>query len=270
MSVFDKPEHHSVLQLESSLRVRRALADGELELFYQPVVEVGGGGSLVSLEALLRWRDPDRGVLLPEAFLPFIEHSALVDDIAEWVFREVCRQLAEWRMRGFCPSVSFNVPARALERRDFAQFVTQTADVYGTDLTKVAAEITETNPVSVEEVMPTLRTLRDAGMVLALDDFGIGYSSLARLRSMPFTVLKTDRSFMHGVPGDPVAEELLDGIITLGKRLGMRVIVEGVESAEQERKLTALGCRVAQGYHLGSPVPGAEIEARWADCQVLL
>lgn len=264
MVLFDQPESHSVLELEATLRARRGLGNGELELFYQPVVEIAAGGRLGGLEALIRWRDPDRGLLLPEAFLPFIEHSPLVEEISEWVFREVCRQLAEWSERGFSPGVSFNVPARLLRRPGFAAFVIRTAADFGTDLSRVAVEITETSPVALEEVLPTLTALRKAGFALSLDDFGTGYSSLARLRAMPFTLLKTDRSFMTGIPGDPVAEELLEGIISLGKTLGMTVIVEGVETQEQERELLRLGCCVAQGYHLGPPAPPEETEARWA------
>ena len=131
----------------------------------------------------------------------------------------------------------------------------RTAREYRADPTRLAVEITETSPVDLEDVMPTLSLLREGGIVLSLDDFGTGYSSLARLRAMPFTLLKTDRSFMSGIPGDRVAEELMEGIIALGKTLGLRVIVEGVESAEQEQELLRLGCRIAQGYHLGPPCP---------------
>lgn len=264
MVLFDQPESHSVLELESTLRARRALANGELELFYQPVVEIADGGGLGGLEALIRWRDPDRGMLLPEAFLPYIEHSPLVEEISEWVFTDVCMQLSEWSERGFSPRISFNVPARLLRHQGFAAFVLRTAAEFGADLGRLAAEITETSPVALEEVLPTLTALRDAGLVLSLDDFGTGYSSLARLRTMPFTLLKTDRSFMTGIPGDRVAAELLEGIISLGRTLGMTVIVEGVETADQERELLRLGCRVAQGYHLGAPAQPAEIEAAWS------
>lgn len=264
VALFDKPQNYSVTELESTLRIRRALSLGELELFYQPVVEIADDHGLSRLEALLRWRDPDRGLVLPGSFLPFVEQSSLVVEIAEWVFTEICRQLSEWSRRGFSPRISFNVPARQLQHPGFAAFVTKTASAYGVDLMRLAAEITETSPIALEEVMPALTALREAGLLLSLDDFGTGYSSLARLRSMPFTLLKTDRSFMTGIPGDPVAEELLEGIIALGKALGMRVIVEGVETAEQEREILRLGCRTAQGYHLGPPAPAAEIEARWS------
>ena len=263
LALFDQPGSHSVLELESTLRTRRALSKGELELFYQPVVDIADGHRLWALEALLRWRDPDRGLLLPGAFLPFVEQTTLVVEIAEWVCTEVCRQTAEWGSRGFKPKVSFNIPARQLQSADFADFVIETAKRYDADLTRLVAEITETSPISLEEVTPTLDALRQAGCVLSLDDFGTGYSSLSRLRAMPFTVLKTDRSFMHGIPGDSVAEELLEGIIALGKALGMSVIVEGVENEGQEHELLRLGCRMAQGYHLGMPAPAAEIEARW-------
>ncbi len=264
LAMFDEPESYSLLELESTLLIRRALSNGELELFYQPVVELAYGHELSCLEALVRWRDPDRGLVLPGAFLPFVEHSALVVEIAEWVFTEVCRQLAAWNSRGFHPCVSFNVPARQLQRPDFADFVIDTAAQYGTDLGRVAVEITEASLSSLEDVLPTLCKLREAGLLLSLDDFGTGYSSLARLRSMPFTLIKTDRSFMDGIPGDGVAAELLEGIIKLGNALGMGVVVEGVESTEQERELIRLGARLAQGFQLGAPAPALEIEALWS------
>jgi EAL domain-containing protein (putative c-di-GMP-specific phosphodiesterase class I) len=200
----------------------------------------------------------------PNDFLPFIEQSALAEDVGEWVFSEVCRQLADWRTRSFEPRVSFNIPLSELKRPGFADFVIRTATHRGADPSRLAIEITETGPIDLEEVGSTLYALCDAGFVLALDDFGTGHSSLARLRSMPFTLLKTDLSFMEGIPGDPVAEELLEGIVALGKTLGLRVIVEGVETAEQEQALLRLGCRIAQGYYLGAPAPAQEIEARWS------
>jgi diguanylate cyclase len=264
LAIFEAHESHSLLELEATLRVRRALAAGELELHYQPVIEIADGGALGGLEAMLRWNDPDRGLLLPETFLPHIEHSLLMEEIGEWVVTEVCRQTTAWSTRGFSPRVSFNIPARQLRRLGFAEFIVVTARRHGTDLTRLAAEITETSPVDLEEVLPTLTALRDAGVALSLDDFGTGYSSLARLRAMPFTLLKTDRTFMAGVPGDRVAEELLEGIIALGKTLGLRVIVEGVETADQLRELQRLGCRIAQGYYLGSPAPPDAIEAHWS------
>jgi diguanylate cyclase (GGDEF)-like protein len=262
--VFDRPAQHSLLELEASQRARRGLARGEFELFYQPVVEIADGRRLAGFEALLRWRDPDRGMLAPEAFLPYLEHSALVEELGEFVFTEVCRQLGEWGSRGFSPRISFNVPARQLRRPDFAEFVIATAETHGVELSRLAAEITETSPVAVDEVLPTLNLLRAAGFVLSLDDFGTGYSSLSRLREMPFSLLKTDRSFLTGIPGDPVGEELLRGIIILGTTLGLEVIVEGVETAEQEHELLRLGARLAQGYHLGAPGPPAEIEEHWS------
>ena len=264
MALFDRPEPHSVLELEATLRARRALARGEFELVYQPVLDIADGRRLGGLEALLRWRDPDRGLLAPAAFLPFIEHSSLIEEIGDWVIEETCRQLASWTDRGFSPPISFNVPARMLRRPGFADYVIAAAARHGADITRLAAEITETSPVVLEDAMPALNALREAGFVLSLDDFGTGYSSLARLRAMPFTLLKTDRTFMNGIPGDRVAAELLEGIVTLGRTLGLVVIVEGVETPEQEQELLRLGCRVAQGYHLGAPAPPEEIEDRWA------
>jgi diguanylate cyclase (GGDEF)-like protein len=267
LKLFEAPERHSLLELETALRARRALAAGEFELFYQPVVEIADGNGLGGLEALLRWNDPDRGLLTPHRFLPFIERSPLMEEIGEWVFVQVCQQLAQWRTRAFTPRVSFNIPAWQLKRPGFAEFIVLMASRHDVDLTKIAAEITESSAVDLESVLPTLNALRDAGFVLSLDDFGTGHSSLARLRSMPFTLLKTDRGFMTGVPGDKIAEDLLAGIISLGHTLGIRVIVEGVETAEQRDALLRLGCRIAQGYYLGPPAPAAEIARRWASLE---
>jgi diguanylate cyclase (GGDEF)-like protein len=264
VAVFEHSERRSLAELETTRRVRQGLAQDELELHYQPVIEIANGGGLAGLEALLRWRDPDRGLVRPGDFLPYIEESPLAEELGEWVFAEVCRQLGDWRTRAFEPRVSVNIPLSHLRRPGFADFMTGTATRRGADLTRVAIEITETGPIELDEVAPALRTLRDAGLALALDDFGTGHSSLARLRSLPFTLLKTDRSFMDGIPGDSVAEELLAGIIALGKALGLRVIVEGVETPEQARALMRMGCQVAQGYHLGSPEPPEAIEARWS------
>jgi len=264
-AVFQSTDGHSLAELETTLRVRRALERDQLELFYQPVVEVADGFGLGGLEALLRWRDPDRGVIGPGAFLPYLDDSPLVEEIGEWVFGQVCRQLSEWGSRGFSPRMSFNIPARQLRRPGFAEFITSTAAAHGADITRIAAEIIETSTADLETVVPTLDALRAVGMSLSLDDFGAGYSSLARLRDMPFSLLKTDLSFMRGIPNDPSAVELMHGIISLGRTMGMVVIVEGVETAAQLDALRAAGCRVAQGYHLGRPAPPEQIERDWAD-----
>jgi diguanylate cyclase (GGDEF)-like protein len=264
VAVFERSEPHALAELEATRRVREGLAHGQFELHYQPVIEIADGAGLAGLEALLRWRDPDRGLIRPDAFLPFIEESALAEEVGEWVFAEVCRQLADWGQRSFEPRVSLNIPLRQLRRPGFAHFLVRTAAQRGTDMARLALEITESGPIDLQEVGPTLSALCDAGLALALDDFGTGHSSLARLRALPFTLLKTDRSFMDGIPGDRVAEELLQGIIALGNTLRLRVIVEGVETAEQELALLRLGCRFAQGYHLGAPAPAHEIEARWS------
>jgi diguanylate cyclase (GGDEF)-like protein len=261
--IFDRVVERPYLELEATLRVRRALAAGELELHYQPVIEIADGSGLGGLEALLRWRDPDRGLVMPGEFLPLLEHSPLLEEIGEWVFGEVCRQLEVWRARGFEPRVSFNVPARQLRRPGFADHILRVAEETGADLTRLAAEITESANVDLEPVMPVLRRLRAAGLVLSLDDFGTGYASFARLRDMPFSLLKTDLSFMRGVPDDPTAVELLQAMVTLGRTLGLVVIVEGVETERQLARVLEIGVRVAQGWLFDRALPPDEIEARY-------
>ena len=261
--VFDRVVERPYRELEATLRVRRALAAGELELHYQPVIEIADGDALGGLEALLRWRDPDRGLVMPGEFLPLLDRSPLLEEIGEWVFAEVCRQLQDWRERGFNPRVSFNLPARQLRRPGFADYILRIAEETGTDLTRIAAEITESANVDLEPVLPVLLKLRAAGLVLSLDDFGIGYASFARLRDMPFSLLKTDLSFMRGVPDDETAVELLHAMVTLGKTLGLVVIVEGVETERQLERVLEIGVRVAQGYLFARALPPDEIEARY-------
>ncbi|MEA2125200.1 MAG: hypothetical protein QOI80_1982, partial [Solirubrobacteraceae bacterium] len=262
--VFERARERPFSELEATLRVRHALAVGELELHYQPVIEIAAGGGLGGLEALIRWRDPDRGLVMPGQFLPLIEHSPLLEELGEWVFTEVCRQLADWRTRGFTPRVSFNIPARQLRRPGFGEFVLRVAAETGTDLTRIAAEITESANVDLDPVLPVLDQLCDAGLVLSLDDFGKGYSSFARLRDMPFSLLKTDLSFMRGVPADTTAVDVLEAMVRLGTTLGLVTIVEGVETEAQLDALLAIGVRVAQGFLFGRAAPAAEIEARYA------
>ncbi len=250
-------------ELEATLRVRQALTNGELELHYQPVIEIADGGGLGGLEALLRWRDPDRGLVFPGQFLGLIEHSPLLEEIGEWVVAEVCRQLAEWRTRGFTPRVSFNIPARQLRRPGFAGYVLATAAEYEIDLPRVAAEITESANVDLEPVQPVLRELCDAGLVLSLDDFGTGYSSFARLRDMPFSLLKTDLSFMQGIPESRASVDVMEAMVQLGRSLGLVTIVEGVETEAQLECLLGIGVRVAQGFLFGRAAPASETEARY-------
>ena len=261
--IFDRATARPYRELEATLRIRRALAAGELELHYQPVIEIADGGGLGGLEALLRWRDPDRGLVMPGEFLPHLDRSPLLEEIGEWVFAEVCRQLRDWRVRGFDPRVSFNLPARQLRRPGFADYIVRVAEETGADLTRIAAEITESANVDLEPALPVLLKLREAGLVLSLDDFGIGYAHFARLRDMPFSLLKTDRSFMRGVPEDPTAVELLHAMTKLGQTLGLVVIVEGVETEPQLERVLDIGVRVAQGWLFDRALPPDEVEARY-------
>ncbi len=247
-AVFERHNERSFRELEATLRVRRALAAREFELHYQPVIEIADGGGLGGLEALIRWRDPDRGLVMPGDFLPFIEGTTLLEDLGEWVYGEVCRQLEAWRVVGFTPRVSFNLPARQLLDDRFAELVIGRAQQTGADLSRIAIEVTESAHVDLASVLPRLERLRAAGLALSLDDFGTGYSSFARLRDMPFTLLKTDRSFMRDVPDDPKAVDFLEAIVRLGDTLGLVVIVEGVETEPQRERLLEIGVRVAQGW----------------------
>ena len=247
-------------RLQGSTRLRRALANDEFQLHYQPIFDVARG-ALIGVEALLRWHDPERGNVPPGAFIPLAEETGLIEAIGDWVVHAVCRQQAEWARRGLTPQISFNVSPRQLRRLDFAERVAEHVRETGADPTKLTAELTESatmeDPAESEAI---LRALHRLGLQLALDDFGSGYSSLSRLREMPVATLKIDRAFMREVPGNREATACLSAILSLSVALGRTAVAEGVETEEQRAFLAEAGCPLAQGFLLARPLPPEGVE----------
>ena len=241
-------------------RLRRALDQGELQLHYQPIFGVNTG-SLVALEALLRWEDPDRGMISPAEFIPVAERTGMIDALGDWVLAAVCAQQASWAARGLLPHISFNVSPSQLRRGDFLARVRDRLGASGADPARLMVELTESSTLEDPALAEGLvRELHGLGLRIALDDFGTGYSSLSRLRELPVSTLKIDRAFMREVPERPEAAAVVTAILQLARALGRTAVAEGVETEAQRAFLAREGCPLAQGFLLGAPAPAEALE----------
>jgi diguanylate cyclase (GGDEF)-like protein/PAS domain S-box-containing protein len=254
-TVYAGVTHDPLERLSLSRRLRRAIARGELALHFQPIVWTASG-RLHSMEALLRWQDPDRGLVHPDAFIPAAEEMGLLDPIGAWVVDALAEQIVRWRGEGLEPRVSFNVSPRQLLRPDFAVELGEQLRGTGVDPTLLTMELTESATLREPELIgPLLRELRALGLQLAIDDFGAGWSSLSRLRALPVQTLKIDRSFLREIPEDPESGAIVRAIIALSDALGMTTVAEGVEQPVQQHFLAAQGCPLSQGRLFGDALP---------------
>ena len=252
----------SVERLTLETGLRRALEDGSLKLHYQPQVEMKTG-KIIGAEALLRWEHPQRGHISPGSFIPIAEASGLIVPIGEWVFRTACRQLRQWEQDGLPPiTVSINISPRQFMSRRLVATLLSIIRETGADPRHIELEITETMIMrNIDQSVETLTQLRAAGMHVAVDDFGVGYSSLNQLTRLPASSMKIDRSFIANLPGDLPSGSITEAIIAMAKRLKLRVIAEGVENAAQLEFLRANHCEAFQGYYFSRPVTAAEATA---------
>jgi EAL domain-containing protein (putative c-di-GMP-specific phosphodiesterase class I) len=260
--LFDPAMNREDLErLELQTDLRRAVARNELRLFYQPIVRLTDG-ALEGLEALVRWEHPQRGLLAPEVFIPVAEETGLIVPVGRWVFREACRQLKEWQQRCRLPAgfyVSVNVSVSQLLQDDVVARVRGHLEETGLAPECLRMELTESALMrETESSLATLSELRALGLCLAVDDFGTGYSSLSYVKRFPIDVLKIDRSFVNSL--DAKDEAILKAIVAVGRTLNLELIAEGVETAEQAMRLTALGCEHGQGFRYYRPLPAEVLE----------
>jgi diguanylate cyclase (GGDEF)-like protein/PAS domain S-box-containing protein len=244
-------------RLELTSRLRAALAGDELELHFQPVFALESG-RVTGVEALLRWNDPERGMVSPGEFIPLAEETGLIEPIGEWVLNAVCRQAREWQDLGLDVDVAFNVSPQELTRPGFARRLGERMAAHGVRRGCLTMEIIESalsEPAAVGEV---LRQVGDLGVSVAIDDFGAGFSSLTRLRHLTVHILKLDRAFLAGVPEDARGGGFITAILGLARQLGLRVVAEGIETEAQLDFLRAEGAGHGQGFHLGRPVPAGQ------------
>ncbi len=242
------------------------LANRQLQwvLHYQPKVELATG-TLVGMEALVRWQHPEHGLLFPDSFIAAAEECGAIDALTEWVLHDAMRQLAEWRTQGLQIQMSVNVSMEDLHAPDFSQRVGLLLSKTCVSPQDVMLEITESRLMSTSSApLENLIRLRMQRFGLSIDDFGTGHSSLAQLRDVPFTELKVDRGFVQGARNNPSIRPILEGSIGIAKRLGMKSVAEGVETEDDWYLLREIGCDFAQGFFIGAPMTPNHLPA-WFD-----
>ena len=243
--------------IEASLR--RALERQEFVLYYQPKINLRSG-AIVGVEALIRWQHPERGLLLPEQFVPIAEDCGLILPIGRWVLRESCRQVRAWLQAGLPPiTLAVNTSALEFRAKDFLENICAILEQTRLEPRYLELELTESILMrDAESTATLLHALADLGVKLAIDDFGTGYSSLSYLRKFPINTLKIDQSFVSQLTSNPDDAAIAMAVIGLGKSLKQRVIAEGVETAEQYAFLLTQQCDEGQGYYFGRPMPAGE------------
>jgi diguanylate cyclase (GGDEF)-like protein len=245
------------LALEADLSA--AVDDDQLFLLYQPIFDLVGQ-RMMGVEALVRWRHPQRGVVAPASFIPLAEESRLIVPIGRWVLEEACRQAASWSAEGLGLGISVNVSAYQLNRGEFAEDVRAALESSGIAPSMLTLEITETALVrDVPAACERLQEVKALGVRVAIDDFGTGYASLSHLQRMPVDILKIDRSFVAALNDGGQSRELLAAIIGVGQSLSLSVVAEGIEEHEQRVTLEEMGCEMAQGFLLGHPSAAGDI-----------
>jgi diguanylate cyclase (GGDEF)-like protein len=265
--LFDVAQDNAITTRHESIeRIRRALAENEFVLHFQPKVDMQSG-RIVGVEALIRWQHPEFGLLPPANFLPVIEGHSLIIDIGEWVIESALSQLDRWNNSGLNLPVSVNIDASQLQRGGFIDQLTVLLARYpGIKHGQLELEILESSALDdVEHVAMLMQQCRELGVNFSLDDFGTGYSSLTYLKRLPAETLKIDRSFVLDMLDDPDDLAIVKGVIGLAAAFRRQVIAEGVETIAHGTRLIALGCSLAQGYCIARPMPADEIPG-WVAC----
>lgn len=261
VNVFQPESYESAigrLELESSLR--RAIERGELQLLYQPVVSVEG--RVESLEALLTWRHPIRGMISPGEFIPIAEECGLISHIGSWVLLEACLAGAGWRRAGLGePRISLNVSARQFEQDNFVDTMAVALAISGFPPQSLELELTESCVMrDLNRSAGRMAQIRDLGVSIAIDDFGTGYSSLSYLHRLPVNCIKIDQSFLRGIAEVDGSLPVIQGIVRLARGMHLTVVAEGVETQEELELVRLAGCDKVQGHLLGPPLRAEEVE----------
>ena len=236
--------------------LRQALAKGELQLYYQPIMELATG-VLYGAEALLRWNSFDLGMVGPDKFIPIAEERGMIVEIGRWVIREGCRTAVAWNAMRSQPYVlAINLSSRQFMQQDFLTMITDCLQETGCHPQWLKFEITESLLLhDSDHIRQTLEALHSIGIAIAIDDFGTGYSALGYLNKFPVSQVKIDRSFISDIATNTESALLVKAIVAMADSLGKDLVAEGVETAEQAEILAQLGCQYVQGYYYGRPVP---------------
>jgi EAL domain-containing protein (putative c-di-GMP-specific phosphodiesterase class I) len=238
----------------------QAIEDQRLHLLYQPKVSLRDG-SVARVEALMRWDDPELGVVEPSRFIPLAEQHGLIDDLTLWGLRTILRQWLDWNDEGIDTSIAFNISALSLQHLDFPDLVERMCRGLGVPCDRLVLELTEGATQPLVKLMDTLTRFRIKGIGLAIDDFGTGYSSLMQLRQLPFTEVKIDQAFVADAPRSRDCRLIIQTIAELAHGLGLTATAEGVETSEQLRLVRELGCDIVQGYLISPPIAPEELKS---------
>jgi diguanylate cyclase (GGDEF)-like protein len=234
--------------------LRAAMANNELELYYQPKIDARSG-KVTAAEALLRWQHPKHGLVMPGQFIPLAERSGLIGPLGNWVIEAACKQGRAWRDKGLRMRVAINLSAYQMRQDDIADRITEALGRYRIHPSLLTCEITESAAMEdTRATQETMRRLGELGTHLSIDDFGTGYSSLSYLRQLPAEELKIDRSFVMDVEHSADARAVVDAVVKLAHALGLKVVAEGVENPRQQQILVELGCDELQGYLFAKPM----------------
>jgi len=256
----DDMKRRAIERLSLETRLRRAVHDGQLLLHYQPQISLATG-KVIGVEALVRWDDPERGIVHPSSFIPLAEESRLILPLGEWVLRTACAQMRTWRaMHLDVPHISVNLSARQFQQHDLVDLVRRTIEEANLDGTAIELEITETTAMQNADVtLDVMHALRELGVGIAIDDFGTGYSSLNYLKRFPITCVKIDRLFVRDIETSEGDAAIVSAVIDISRNLHLRVVAEGVETEEQVTFLRRHKCDAVQGYLFGRPMTAERI-----------
>ena len=246
--------------MESELKV--ALEQGQLSLVYQPKIDLAMG-SVVGVEALLRWEHPEKGMVSPAEFIPLAEETGLILPLGQWVLREACAEMQRWLEQGMAPlTISVNCSPVQFIRGNVIEDIEEAIRISGMDSKLLEIELTESLFLqNIDEGICMLNSMKELGIKIAIDDFGTGFSSLSYLKRLPVDKLKIDQAFVHDLSSDPRDAAIVSAIITLSHNLGLTVVAEGVESEQQLNILRSYGCDEVQGFFVGRPMDAADLEA---------
>jgi EAL domain-containing protein (putative c-di-GMP-specific phosphodiesterase class I) len=251
------------------LRLAEAIEAGELYLEYQPKIDLETMRP-IGVEALLRWRHPDLGLVPPMSFIPMAEETDLIHRLTQWVLGEALGQGEAWACQKLTLSIAVNLSAKNIDGTDLAELLSRDARKPGADLRQLILELTETAAMrNGVQAIDMLTRLRLKGVGLSIDDFGTGYSSLSQLQRLPFSEVKIDKSFVIDCVNSKDNAAIVHAVIDLSHRLGLKVVAEGVETADALRLLAQAGCDAAQGYFISRPIGGDEIPA-WMEAHPMV
>ncbi len=263
-SITTSPENHynsqtGSLKFPSKEELQKAISEGELEAWFQPQLEMSSG-SILGVEALVRWNHPQRGLLMPNTIVPLAEQSDMIDALTSEVMEQSFKQLGRWQKQGLQTRVSVNITANCLKELSRPEKISAKLEQYQLQSEQIVVEVTESGLMhDLVQSLDVLTRLRLKGIDLSIDDFGTGYSSMVQLYRAPFSEIKIDQSFVRQAASDAEAQTIVEITILLGHKLDMKVIAEGVEDQLTWNLLSDLGCDAAQGYFIAKPMPGDQL-----------